>query len=124
MTIAKQFASMSKDPRLKVGAVIVAPEGILYPGYNGDEIGGSNKPDSLNPGSSGFVHAEANCILKFNPSIHKGSTMYISHSPCVVCARMIVNTKAILKVFYGEEYRESKGIDILSNSGIICERVN
>ena len=51
--MAKQFASMSCDPRLHVGAVIVTTDGILYPGYNGWEMGGTNEPDSLEPGQSG-----------------------------------------------------------------------
>lgn len=122
--IARRFSTCSKDPRLKVGCVIVTPEGILYPGYNGDEIGGSNEHDSPEPGKSGFVHAEANAILKFNPTIHKGSKMYLTHNPCPVCSRMIVNTQAIRQVYYAEEYRIGEGINILERSGIYCEKVN
>ena len=120
MRIAKEYSKESKDPRLQVGCVIATQEGILYPGYNGDEIGGSNIPDSLEPGQSGFIHAEANAILKFNPTIHKNSIMYLTHSPCPVCARMIVNTKAITQVFYDNNYRIGKGVSILQNAGIEC----
>jgi len=123
MDIAKQYASMSKDPRLKVGCVIATPEGILYPGYNGDERGGSNIPDSLEPGKSGFIHAEANALLKFNPTIHAGSVMYITSSPCAVCSRMIVNARSIVKVCYLDEYRLSTGIDILKKAGITCTQM-
>ncbi len=122
--IARRFSARSKDPRLKVGCVIVTPEGILYPGYNGDEIGGKNDHDSSVPGQSGFVHAEANAILKFNPTIHKGSRMYLTHNPCPVCARMIVNTQAVREVYYAEEYRVGEGINILERSGIHCEKVD
>ena len=66
MSIAKQFSQRSKDPRLKVGCVIVTTQGIIYPGYNGDEIGGTNKQDSAKPGMSGFVHAEANALIKYD----------------------------------------------------------
>ena len=122
--MAAAFAAMSKDPRLQVGAVIVTHDGILYPGYNGWELGGSNVPDSLEPGMSGAVHAEANAILKFNPTIHKNSTMYLTHNPCPVCARMIVNTQAITKVFFLNEYRDNKGIQILKDRGIVCEKIS
>jgi len=121
--IARAFSRRSKDPRLKVGCVIVTPEGILYPGYNGDEIGGQNKHDSKEPGCSGFVHSEANAILKFNPTIHKGSIMYLTHNPCPVCARMIVNTQAIKAVYYAEQYRVGEGVNILTRSGICCAKV-
>lgn len=118
--IAQKYSEQSHDPRLKVGCVIVTQEGILYPGYNGDEIGGSNIPDSLAPGESGFVHAEANAILKFNPTIHKGSKMYLTHCPCPVCARMIVNTRSISEVYYCQVYRSSDGIGILTRANIDC----
>lgn len=121
--LAEKYAGLSKDPRLKVGCIIATEEGILYPGYNGDEIGGDNKPDSLDPGNSGFIHAESNAILKFNPTIHKGSKMYITSSPCVVCSRMIVNTRAIKEVYYKDQYRDTRGIDILLKSGIKCEQI-
>jgi len=124
MNIANEFAKESKDPKFKVGALIVTKEKILYPGYNGDEIGGTNQRDSLDTGQSGFVHAEANAILKFNPTIHKDCVMYLTYNPCVVCARMIVNTQAITKVYYEKEYSaDLKGIEILKRSGIICEKI-
>lgn len=123
LKMAKEFSTMSSDPRLKVGAVIVTEDNILYPGYNGDEIGGNNEPDSLEPGKSGFVHAEANAIAKFNPTIHKNSIMYLTHNPCSVCARLIINTRAIKAVYFAAEYRDNAGVDILRKRGIICEKV-
>jgi len=114
---------MSKDPRLQVGCVIVTQEGILYPGYNGDEAGGSNQPDSFEPGGSGFIHAEENAIIKFNPTIHKDSTMYLSHSPCKLCARRIVNTHAIKSVYFAENYRDLAGVELLNKRGVYCEKV-
>ena len=125
MRIARDFAGESKDPKFKVGALIVTQEGILYPGYNGDEIGGTNQRDSMDTGQSGFVHAEANAILKFNPTIHKRCTMYLTYNPCIVCARMIVNTQAIDGVIYDKEYSaDTKGIDILKRAGIVCEKLD
>lgn len=123
LEVAKQFSTRSKDPRLKVGCIIVTPEGIIYPGYNGDEIGGDNQHDSLKPGESGFIHSEENAIIKFNPTIHKGSKMYLSHSPCKMCARRIVNTRAIIEVYYDVEYRIKDGIDLLNERGIKCEKL-
>ena len=124
INIAKEFASQSKDPKFQVGAVIVTPEGILYPGYNGDEKGGTNKRDSLEHGKSGFIHAEENCIIKFNPVIHKGSVLYATHNPCRMCARRIVNTQAIWAVYYAIEYKEDmSGVEILRARGIRCEKV-
>jgi len=124
MRIAQEFADQSKDPKFKVGALIVTQEGIMYPGYNGDEIGGTNKRDSMDTGQSGFVHAEANAIIKFNPTIHKGCTMYLTYNPCIVCSRMIINTQAIKSVIYKNEYSaDVRGIEILKKANILCEKL-
>jgi len=112
-------ADKSHDPRTKVGSVIVTEDNtcVLGLGYNGAEKGGKNKPDSLEPGKSGFVHAEANALLKFNFGDYRDKKMYVTCSPCVVCARMIVNAD-IRTVIYRHEYRDKAGLEILENSGI------
>lgn len=109
----------SNDPRLQVGAVIVTEDNscVLAIGYNGDEHGGKNKPDSLELGKSGFIHAEANALLKANYADYRNKKMYLTHSPCVVCARMIING-GIKKVIYSQDYRDSLGLNILKNAGI------
>jgi dCMP deaminase len=122
--LAVSFSRRSKDPKTKVGAIIVTPEGILYPGYNGDEAGGSNQRESMESGGSGFIHAEENAIIKFNPTIHKGSNIYISHSPCKMCAKKIINTHAISKVYFGEHYGDSMGRKLLEERGIPVELIN
>ena len=123
MTLTLLIAERSRDPRLKVGSVVVTEDNssVLSLGYNGDQHGGTNKPDSMEPGKSGFIHAEANALIKMNFADHRQKKMYLTHSPCPVCARMIVNA-GIKKVIYCDEYRDSKGIDILKNSGIVVEK--
>jgi dCMP deaminase len=123
MGLTIHIADRSRDPRLKVGSVIVTEDNttVLAIGYNGDEQGGNNKPDSLEPGKSGFIHAEANALIKMNFGDHRNKKMYLTHSPCPVCARMIVNA-GIKKVIYCDQYRDSKGVDILKNSGVDVER--
>jgi len=120
MRVAQMIAERSVDPRLKVGCVIVDPEnrGVLGLGYNGDEIGGANVVASLEPGQSGFVHAEINALIKTRET--KGAIMYVTHSPCPVCARAIVNAR-IGRVIYGELYREPRGVEILKNAGVSCD---
>ena len=123
MGLTLHIAERSRDPRLKVGSVIVTEDNtsVLAIGYNGDQQGGDNKPDSLEPGKSGFIHAEANALIKMNFGDHRNKKMYLTHSPCPVCARMIVNA-GIKKVIFCDEYRDSKGLDILKNSGVSVEK--
>lgn len=125
MDIAKQYATRSKDPKFKVGALIVTHDGILYPGYNGDEIGGSNERDSMEHGCSGFIHGEAAALNIYNPTIHKDSVLYVTVAPCVVCARSIINTRgSISEVYYDQEYSaDMRGVEILKARGIKCEQL-
>ena len=122
MRLARSIAERSVDPRLQVGCVIVSADDrrVLAVGYNGDEAGGANAPDSTDAGASGFVHAEVNALIKSHGVC--GSIVYITHSPCVVCARALVNER-VARVVYGEAYRDTRGIEILRKSGVSAEEM-
>jgi dCMP deaminase len=127
MNLAKDFAYFSKDDRLKVGAVLVSKdlEKVLGIGYNGWEKGGPDIPDSTEPGKTGTVHAEINCMLKVdNKLLYPGSCMIMTHNPCKVCARSIVNFGIVGTLIYEEEYRDTSGLDILRKAGINCEKMD
>lgn len=83
--------------------------------------GGTNKPDSLEPGKSGFIHAEINALIKLNYSDHRKRKIYLTDSPCIVCSRAIVNAN-IDEVIYDREYRDTTGLNILKNAGIKVRR--
>jgi len=119
MGLAFDISTRSRDPRLKVGAVIVTDdnESVLAIGYNGDEKGGDNKPDSLEPGCSNFIHAEVNAIAKMNYNDPRSRKIYITHAPCIVCARLIINSN-IKKVIYCYPYRSEKGLELLKKRNI------
>ena len=122
MRLARSIAERSVDPRLQVGCVIVSTDDrrVLGIGYNGDEAGGANAPDSTDAGASGFVHAEVNALIKSHGVC--GSIVYLTHSPCVVCARALVNER-VARVVYGEAYRDTRGIEILRKSGVSAEEM-
>jgi dCMP deaminase len=119
MSIAKSVAERSYDPRLKVGAIIVSDDNtrLLSLGYNGNYRGGPNVPDSVDPGQSGFIHAEVNCLIKCDYNFNRKKIMYLTHSPCTSCAKLIVNGD-ISNVVYDVEYRDLSGIDLLRSCGI------
>lgn len=124
MSLAIHIAERSHDPRLKVGSVVVTEDNttVLAIGYNGDQSGGTNKPDQLIAGKSGFIHAEANALIKMNYSDYRDKKIYLTHSPCIVCARMIVNS-GIKKVVFCEEYRDTSGLEILKSANIKTENL-
>lgn len=123
MNIAKTVAERSYDPRLKVGAIIVSDDNtrLLSLGYNGNYRGGPNTPDSSDPGQSGFIHAEVNALVKCDYNFNRRKVMYLTHSPCVQCAKLIVNAN-ISEVVYDAEYRDLFGIKILEVGGVIVNR--
>ena len=95
---------------------------VLAVGYNGDERGGENKRDSMATGESGFIHAEANALLKMNFTDPKKKKMYLTDSPCTICARMIINAD-ISEVVYSYEFRDLKGVELLEKRGIKVRKI-
>ena len=122
---AKSISDRSCDPKFKVGAVIVTDDNtqVLSVGYNGDHKGGSNKRDSLDHGKSGFIHAEVNALIKMDYNNPKRKVMYLTHSPCSVCAKCIINAN-IDEVAYLNLYeKDTRGLDLLKESGIKVRKV-
>lgn len=116
---SKLISERSYDPRTKVGAVVVTEDNtqVLSVGYNGNHRGGANSVDSAEPGLSGFIHAEVNALVKMDYNNPKKKAMYVTHSPCVACAKLIINAN-IHEVKYLEEYRDTSGIELLKNFGV------
>ena len=123
MNIARTIAERSYDPRLKVGAIIVSDDNtrLLSLGYNGNYKGGPNIPDSTDPGQSGFIHAEVNALIKCDYNYNRKKLMYLTHSPCVQCAKLIVNA-GISTLIYDLDYRDPTGLEILRTCGIEVNR--
>lgn len=119
------IAMRSPDPKFQVGAVIVTEDNtqVLALGYNGDHKGGPNQRDSLEHGQSGFIHAEVNALIKLDYNNPKKKKMYLTHTPCPVCAKCIVNA-GISEVYYIEDYINMQGVEILTSSGVHIEKLS
>lgn len=123
MAITRTIAERSYDPRLKVGAIVVSDDNarLLALGYNGNYRGGPNVPDSVDPGQSGFIHAEVNALVKCDYNFNRKKIMYLTHSPCLACAKLIVNAN-ISEVIYDTEYRDLSGVNLLQTCDINVTR--
>lgn len=123
MSMAVIISTRSRDPRNKVGAVIVTNDNtqVLSVGYNGDHAGGSNCVESCEPGQSGFLHAEINALIKCDFNNFKSKKIYLTLSPCRVCAKAIVNG-GISEIIYLEEYRDNSGIQLLKEAGLTVRK--
>jgi len=119
MSFAHTIAQRSPDKKHKVGAIVVNEENtqVLSIGYNGDQKGGPNKRESMNVGGSGFIHAEINALIKCDYNYPKKKKMYLTLSPCRMCAKAIVNA-GITEVIYNKKYEQSDGLEILIDAGI------
>jgi len=119
MEFAYSIAQRSYDPRFQVGAVVVTEDNsqVLAVGYNGNYAGGPNQVESETPGESGMLHAEINALLKMDYNNPKKKKLYLTLSPCRMCAKAIINS-GIKEVVYAESYRDVSGLNLLKECGI------
>ena len=128
--VAQVCAKNSYAIKLKVGAIIVKDGQIMSDGFNGTPCGFENKCevkgiDGTLYTLSYVLHAESNAILKCakygRPT--NGSTLYITHSPCIECAKLIIQA-GISRVVYLEDYKNSDGINLLKKVDIKVEKLD
>ena len=122
MRMAEELAKRSTCARLQVGTVVTDQrlENVLAIGYNGNARGLPNACDSTEPGKCGCLHAEQNSLIKAGAST-PGKAMFVTVSPCVMCAKMVVNCN-VERVYYRAAYRDSAGLEVLRRAGIAVER--
>ena len=120
MRMARIWAENSYCVRRQVGALIVKDKMIISDGYNGTPAGFENVCENEDGFTKPYVlHAEANAITRIARSNNNsnGATLYVTTSPCIECAKLIIQA-GIVRVVYGEEYHLTDGIDLLRRVGI------
>ena len=120
LRMAHIWAENSYCKRRKVGALVVKDKMIISDGYNGTPSGFENICEDDNNLTKPYVlHAEANAITKLARSSNNsdGSTLYVTASPCIECAKLIIQA-GIKRVVYGEKYRLDDGLRLLQRAGI------
>lgn len=133
MTIAFMISSRANCLNKRVGAVLVTPDNkhILATSYNGVPTGLPHCEDICTRRAHGFksgeglsmcraAHAEQNILTQLarnNAGSSKDAIMYITHSPCNECTKLIINS-GIKKIVYCEEYPNPQAFDNLKTCGI------
>lgn len=121
--IARQVAARSTCSRLHVGAVLVQARHIVGTGYNGAPSGLPHCVHIEDEPCRNVVHAEVNALLfARGVNTHDITVMYVTHSPCFECAKLIINA-GVQGVIYSTLYRSDEGLRLLSDAGIMCEWV-
>jgi dCMP deaminase len=134
MDWAHRCAQLSHAKRLQVGAVIVKDDSVISYGYNGMPAGWDNNCEDtiqhsddtvLLKTKSEVLHAESNAVAKLAKSTNSGvgATMFITHAPCLDCAKLIYQS-GIGSVLYRNAYRDISGVVFLEKSGVIVEHVD
>jgi len=144
MEVAETYAKLSTARRLQVGAIIVKDDRIISIGYNGMPSGWDNNcEDEVTELVSEYgvgtklvktgelktkpevLHAEANAIAKVarSPESAEGSVIFITHAPCIECAKLIYQS-GVKQVFYRDNYRSEAGTDFLKQAGVIVNKLD
>lgn len=126
LRMAKIWAENSYCKRRKVGALIVKNKMIISDGYNGTPSGFENICEDEHEVTKPYIlHAEANAITKLARSNNnsEGATLYITASPCLECAKLIIQA-GIKRVVYSESYRLDDGIELLKRANIETLYIN
>ncbi len=126
LEMAHVWAKNSYCRRRQVGALIVKDRMIISDGYNGTPSGFENVCEDETGSTKQYVlHAEANAITKVAKSNNssEGATLYVTDSPCIECAKLIIQA-GISRVVYDREYRITDGLDLLRRAGIRVEKLN
>ncbi len=133
MKTAETFSECSTAKRLHVGAIVVKDDRIISIGYNGMPSGWDNDCEDIKINNDGqyelktkpeVLHAETNAIAKLAKSNESGlgATMFITHSPCMDCAKLVYQS-GINTVYYRNSYRNEDGIQFLEKAGVKIEKV-
>jgi dCMP deaminase len=135
MDVAERFAQLSSAKRLQVGAIVVKDDRIISIGYNGMPTGWDNCcEDVIREDEVGFqvtkskievLHAESNAVAKLAKSSESGlgATIFVTHSPCIDCAKLIYQS-GISNVYYKTSYRDDDGIKFLKKSNVEITKIN
>ena len=126
LRMARIWAENSYCQRRKVGALVVKDKMIISDGYNGTPSGFENVCEDADNVTKPYVlHAEANAITKLARSNNNsdGSTLYITDSPCIECAKLIIQA-GIKRVVYAQKYRLVDGLELLQRANIELLHIN
>lgn len=129
MRMALLTAKRSTCLRLQVGTVITSTDfrKVLAFGYNGNASGLPNHCDRTGEEAVGFcgcLHSEENAIINCDVPRTTEKLVFVTHLPCKMCSKRLVNLGNVRKVYYGADYRIRDGAVILENCGIVVEKLS
>jgi dCMP deaminase len=133
MDVAETFSKLSSAKRLQVGAIVVKDDRIISIGYNGMPAGWTNECEDylqlsddtiITKTKPEVIHAEANAIAKLARGNESGdgSTMFLTHAPCIDCAKQMY-AAGVKTVYYRDSYKNTDGLTFLEKCSIMVSKV-
>ncbi len=125
MRMAQEWAQLSHCTRKQVGALIVKEGMIISDGYNGTPTGFPNDCEDTSGITHWYVlHAEANAIMKVARSTNnaRGATLYLTHSPCRECSKLILQA-GIKRLVYLDAYKDPAGLELLAEGDVLVHQL-
>lgn len=117
---ARALAALSQCARLRVGAVIVSEDyrHVYGQGFNGRAAGEPGECPGEHP--CGCLHAEDNAVINCAAPPGEALRVYLTHSPCIVCARRLINLRGVREVIYAAPFTgvSGSGLPLLSRAGV------
>lgn len=125
LRLARTIAERSTCHRLQVGTVITTTDfrKVLAVGYNGNATGLHNGCDRDEPGNCGCLHSEENAVINCDAPRFIEKVVFVTHLPCVACAKRLINLGNVKAVYYGEDYRLRDSLALFKTVGIRSERI-
>ena len=126
LKLAASLASRSTCKRRKVGTVITSTDfrKVLAVGYNGNASGLPNTCDRDEQGNCGCLHSEENAVINCDAPRFIEKVVFVTHLPCIQCAKRLINLGNVKAVYYGEDYRLRDSVEVLNSVGIHVERLD
>lgn len=127
MNMALLTARRSTCLRLQVGTVISSTDfrKTLAMGYNGNATGLPNECDRKGAeavGNCGCLHSEENAIINCDVPRAIQKIVFVTHLPCVMCAKRLLNLGGVVEVFYLNDYRKREALKLLTERGVRVAR--
>lgn len=120
MQLALTLAARSTCHRLNVGTVITSTDyrKVLAVGYNGNAAGLPNQCDRTEAGNCGCLHSEENAVINCDAPRFVEKYVFVTHLPCVACAKRLINLGGVRKIFFRNQYRSDESLNIFKSVNI------
>jgi dCMP deaminase len=116
MHFAESISQRSTCKRLRVGTVITTTDfrKVLAVGYNGNASGLPDRCDRDEPGNCGCLHSEENAVINCDSPRGIEKFVFVTHLPCVACAKRLINLGNVRKIYYARDYRLRDSLELLA----------